>query len=129
MREFEKKRKIRKFIYSKFIILVLLLLLFLLVRGTMGVYQKSKESNGRENSSAVSLSKLENRKSQLEKDLEILNSNVGIEEQLRTRYSFSREGEKVIIIIDEDVEEIAVPEKKGIVDKTVSWFKGLDLLE
>jgi cell division protein FtsB len=129
MREFEKKRRIKKFIYSKFSILVLVVLLFLLARGTIGVYQKSRTTHARENTSAVNLAKLEERKEKLKKSISILDSRVGIEEQLRTRYSFSKEGEKVIVIIDEENNTPEVPEKKGIVDKTVSWFRDLNLLE
>jgi hypothetical protein len=54
---------------------------------------------------------------------------VGIEEELRTRYSFSKEGEKMIVIINE--EEEYVPEEKdhGFFKKTMSWFRGLSLVE
>lgn len=131
MREFEKKRQIKKFIYSKAVIALLLIVLFLLAKGTIGVYKKASESASRENLSAVKLSKLEDRKSSLESEIDRLESRVGIEEELRTRYSFSKEGEKIIVIVNEEppVVENHDENEGGFIKKTFSWFKGLSLVE
>lgn len=129
MREFEKKRKMKKFIYSKAVIVILLIILFILARGTIGVYLKSRESNNREQASAVMLSKLNERQEELEEDVAFLETRVGIEDQLRSHYSFAKEGEKVVIIIDEETEEVIEEEPKGFMEKTKSWFKGINLLK
>ena len=65
----------------------------------------------------------------MEEDIKLLDSRVGIEEQLRSRYSFSKEGEKVLVIIDDEPDIEAEPEKKGIIKKTMSWFSDLNLIE
>lgn len=127
MRQFSKKRRIRCLVYSKLTIAFLLILLFFITKGTWGMYERSKQSVTREDSAAVNLAKLESRKEKLQEDLDKIESRVGIEEQLRIRYSLSKEGERVIVIIDEDevVEEIT-EEKKGFIN---SFFRKLNLIE
>ena len=44
MKEFENKRIIKKRLYSKFTAIILLVILFLLVKGTFNIYQKASES-------------------------------------------------------------------------------------
>jgi cell division protein FtsB len=129
MREFEKKRKIRKIIYSKFVILLLVLLLFILARGVWGVYLRSRTSSERESQSQETLQILESKKDSLSQEVEFLESELGIEGRLRSFYSLGREGEEVIFIIDE-TEELIIEEKPmGFMDKTMSWFRSINLLK
>jgi cell division protein FtsB len=130
MRQFEKRRKIRQFIYSKLVILVLIFFIVLIAKGTWGVYQKSKISLERRDLAMIELQEVNERKSDLEQDIARLESRVGIEEELRTRYSLSKDGEQVVIIIDEDPQPEAVDEEeKGLIKRTMSLFKKLNLLE
>jgi len=131
MKDFQKNRKIKNLFYSKISIAFLLVVLFLLVRGTWGVYQKSTISSGRRDMASVQLDNLHIRKSDLEKEIDRLDSRVGIEEELRIRYSLSKEDEKVIIIVDEELE---IPEnvdesQKSFIGKTMSLFRKINLLE
>jgi cell division protein FtsB len=130
MRQFEKRRKIRQFIYSKLVILVLIFFIVLIAKGTWGVYQKSKISLERRDLAMIELQEVNERKSDLEQDIARLESRVGIEEELRTRYSLSKDKEQVVIIIDEDPQSETVDEeKKGLIKRTMSLFKKLNLLE
>jgi cell division protein FtsB len=131
MKQFQQKRQIHNMCYSKASIALLLVVLFLLARGTWGVYQKSKISLGRRNLASVQLDKLNDRKVDLNQEIERLNSRVGIEEELRIRYSLSKEDEKVIVIVDEEDNSVQNIDEsqKGFIKKTVSLFRKLNLVE
>lgn len=131
MKDFQKNRKIKSLFCSKISILFLMVVLFLLVKGTWGVYQKSTISSGRRDMASVQLDNLHIRKTDLKKEIERLDSRVGIEEELRVRYSLSKEDEKVIVIIDEesDNSENIDESKKSFIGKTMSLFRKINLLE
>jgi cell division protein FtsB len=131
MKQFQKKRQFKNLCYSKFTIFILVLILVLISRGTWGVYQKSRLSLERRNMASVQLEKLQNREIELKKELERLESRVGIEEELRIRYSLSKENEKVIVIVDEEpVEDQIVDDSdKGLIGRTMSLFRNLNLVE
>lgn len=129
MREFEKKRKIRKLIYSKFVILLLLFFVFILARGVHGVYLKSRISSSRESEYIEQIARLESQKELLENEINLLESDLGIEARLRNFYSLGKEGEDVVIIIGETLEPETTEEPRGFVDKTMSWFRSINLLK
>jgi cell division protein FtsB len=131
MKQFQKKRQIRNMCYSKLTIVVLVLILFLIARGTWGVYQKSRMSLARKNLASVQLEKLQNRDEDLKKELERLESRVGIEEELRIRYSLSKADEKVIVIVDEEpVEPVEIDDSgTGFIGRTMSLFRKINLVE
>jgi cell division protein FtsB len=131
MRQFEQKRKIKKFIYSKFVILVLVFILGFLIKGNIGIYTKYRESLSRKNSANVQLVKLSDRQKNIEEKIVNLETRVGIEEELRNRFSIAKEGEKMVVIIEDKNQqfEVKIPEDENFIEKTFSWFKGLNLLE
>lgn len=129
--QLEQKRKVRKIIYSKVSIVFLVGICVLLGRGLVNIHDKARESMDRKNFSAGRLSQLESRETQLKKEIERLESRVGLEEELRTRYSFSKEGEKMIVIVDEKKENEAAEtsEKDELSEKISTWFRRTILLE
>jgi cell division protein FtsB len=131
MRQFHKKKQIRKYLYSKFSIFLMFILIFFLSRGTIGIYQKHQESLSRKNLSAARLARLEQREAEIKDEIYRLESRLGIEEELRSRYSFAKEGEKLIIILNnnESEEFFETVEDKNIWEKTMSWFQGFNLLK
>ena len=130
MNIFDNKRKIRRFAYSKIVSVGLIVLCVMLVNGLFNVYDKARESLDRKNFSAQSLQKLNNREEKLRREIERLDSRVGLEDELRDRYSFSKEGEKVIVIIDENKSaEAVLSEERTVVERASSWIKRITLIE
>lgn len=117
MKRFQKKRKTNNWLYSKLTILVLAFFVFVLSQGSVEVYEKARESLDRKNESIAALQKLEVRKEHLESEVYRLNSDVGVEEELRKRFSLSKEGEKVIVIVDEGNEAENATNSDNIVTK------------
>ncbi len=129
MKQFEKKKDIKKVIYSKITILVLLFFVYTLSRGSYRIYQKYRMVNFREDQSIQALNDLANRKENLEREIDFLNSEVGREGLLRSHYSLTKTGERMILIIDEKIEDDQEVSDAGLFDKTKSWFRSINLLK
>ncbi len=131
MNIFDNKRRFRKVAYSKIVSVCLIVVCAMLVNGLFNIYGKARESLDRKNFSAQSLLKLHNREEKLRREIERLDTRVGLEEELRSRYSFSKEGERVIVIIDENntSETASTSDEKTLTDRATSWIKRVTLIE
>lgn len=129
--QLEQKRRFRKMLYSKISITFLLAICVFLAKGLVGVHDKARESMDRRNLSAGRLDQLSAREEQLKKEIERLESRVGLEEELRNRYSLSKEGEKMIVIVDEEAKKASkkIEEEQEITEKIATWFKRTILVE
>lgn len=101
MLEFQKKKKIKNLIYSKLALVLILFILFLFVKATAAFYQKEVESRNRKERAENELLELQKRKENLEHRIKRLDSQVGVEEELRQRFDLVKEGEQTILIGDE----------------------------
>jgi cell division protein FtsB len=130
MREFHNKKRVKrkgksKF-YSKLIILALIVVIVFLARGTYGVYQKSQESREKLSVSEEKLFEMEEREESISKKIDKLNTESGIEEQIRRQYDVAKEGEEAIVIIQGDEIPITEEEKtrfEGFMEKFKSIFR------
>jgi len=125
MKEFEKKRIIRKRIYSKFTAVVLLIILVFLIKGTVGIFSKTRESQRQLSLVSDKLGKLERKHENIKQKLENTKSLIGQEEQIRSKYLLAKDGENAIFIIDSEEEENIIEEKsilKNYWQRARSWF-------
>lgn len=67
---------------------------------TWNVYQKYGEAQGNEETVLNELMKLQERESDLSADVERLNTERGVEEELRKRFGVAKKGEEVMIIVE-----------------------------
>jgi len=109
-------------------IFVLIVGSFFLSRGIFRLWQKYDIGLEKKQLAEEKLHDLENRKDVLINDIEKIQTKTGLEEQLRIRYSLSKENENRIVIIEDEIEEIEIPEE-GFMDKTMSWIKKINLLK
>ena len=100
MREFKEKRKIRKLLYSQITIGFLFIALFLTTSATWSLYGKYRETKENTGNALQELSKLQEREMVIREDIERLNSPRGVEEEIREKFGFTKEGEGVIVIVD-----------------------------
>jgi cell division protein FtsB len=105
MFDFHEKRKIRRVVYSKFFIVGIFLVTFLIGRSVFERYTMEREMAEKLENRIEERELLHARAAALESKVKHLRNERGIEEELRTRFDVAREGEQVVIIIDD-------PEKK-----------------
>jgi cell division protein FtsB len=126
MREFQEKRKIRKFLYSKKMVILLLLITALLFFSTIKVYLKSKNALSKNEEAKKELTELEKGKAGLEKDVNRFQSESGMEEEIRKNLNVQKPGEKILVIVDKNAENGKIEagnELNDFFSKIWGWVK------
>lgn len=120
MREFQERqqmqRKIRRRIYSKTTLFILLFLIILIGRGVIGVYAKERESKADLHRVEVQRNQLAARAANVQESGERLKTPEGLEAEIRSKFDVAKEGEGVIVIVDKTI-HVPEPEEKGMVEK------------
>ncbi len=99
---FQERKKIRKILYSK-VTLALLLVAFVFVsRGTWQIYSKASRARVEKEKVAQELVEMEKHTAELVKNIERLKSDRGIEEEIRHRFTVALPGEEVVVVVDEN---------------------------
>ncbi|MBI2046469.1 MAG: septum formation initiator family protein [Parcubacteria group bacterium] len=115
--DFRKKRQLKRMFYSTGAIVVLGIIVFFLGHATWDVYQKAKVTDEKRQEVLSELTRLQKQRTSLEDALERLQTDRGIEEEVRTKFNVAKEGEKVITIVS--------PQKEDGSDtpQATSWWK------
>jgi len=100
MKEFQERRKIKRKIYSKTSLVILLILIILLARSTWSIYQKEKESKQNIVIANNEVAELQSRHDLLQSQVELLKTPTGQEEAIRQKYQVAKDGEDMVVIID-----------------------------
>jgi cell division protein FtsB len=103
MIEFQKKKKIRKVLYSPITLLILAIVFVVILRSLWGVYTKEKLSYENLIREKTELEKLYSREKALASSLEYLNTDIGVENEIRSKFRAVKDGEKVVVIVDNDI--------------------------
>ncbi|MEX0918884.1 MAG: hypothetical protein WDZ85_02885 [Candidatus Paceibacterota bacterium] len=116
MRELQENRKWRRLVYSKFSIVLLLIVAAFLANSVWNVYQKNRITAYYREQSESQLAELQTERDRLMAEVARLETVRGREEEIRRNFSVVGEGERVIIVLDPDepeAPEIKVEEKTG----------------
>ena len=117
MRELREKHKRRERLYSTPVLIIVLVVSLFIARGAYGVMKKENESARHVEVLVEKVAELEARKGELRQNIEKLETEKGIEEEIKEKFSVSREGERVVVIVDQ--EETATASATS----TVSWYE------
>jgi cell division protein FtsB len=98
--DFQEKKMVRKLLYSKFTVVVLVAAFFFLGNAAMSVYVKYKKTKNVHDVSTREFRELEARKNALQEEVTLLKTEEGVEQKIREEYGFAKEGEGVVIIIE-----------------------------
>ncbi len=117
MRELQQRQKVKRRMYSVPALLVLVLFILLMIRGTWNVWNKRQDSiNHVQELEAQSL-ELKERQKDLEEDIGYLKTEEGIDEEIKERFNVAKTGERVVIIVDPKNIGSTTPEKG------LPWYK------
>lgn len=99
---------------------LLALVTFFFARGALRMYFRYEEASTASTAAAKELETLKERKAQLEVDTDRLNSERGLEEELRRRYGVARPGEGVIEITEPAASTST--ERPGLLRRWLNWL-------
>lgn len=127
MLEFYEKRRLKKWLRSKPFLLFMLVPIGFMAYAAHNAYEVERAANERRVELLADLNRLEGRTSVLERDIARLEDPRDIEAALRQRYQVGREGEEVIILVEEEsfTAETPVPQEArpvGVVEKVRSFL-------
>jgi cell division protein FtsB len=117
MQEFQKKQKTRRIIYSIPSLVVLILITFFLTKGAVRVLNKERDSRERSRDLVEKASALVLREQELRESITNLQTEEGLKDEIKERFSVTQTGEYVAVIVDE--RKVASSTEQSI----VPWYK------
>lgn len=121
---FHERRKLKRYIYSRLSLALLLALVIMLGWSVWGIYGKAKETSIKRAALALERDELQARAGELGEEIQRLGTDRGIEAELRNRFEVGQPGEKVIVVVDPEVppaEELP-KEPKSLWEWLKEWF-------
>lgn len=100
MREFQEKNKLDRLLYSKVVIGLLSVVLFVFLNALWGTYSKYNETKESREVALKGMGELKEREEAIKKEIERLKSYRGVEEEIRKKFGFVKAGERVIVITE-----------------------------
>ena len=119
MRELQRKQRVKKLIYSWPSLLLLVILSALLLKGAIGIFSKEHQTRVLVKDLESKAENLYNREEFLNLEIEKLRTQEGIIEEIKRKFSVTRRGEYVAIIVNE---KSALP---ATGTTTLEWLKKL----
>ena len=108
MLEFQQKRKIRKILYSPVSLIVLAVIAVVLVRGAWNVYEKESSSGDYLDQARTELAKVTATQQDLAASVAELQTQQGIEADIRHKFRVVKPGEQIAVIVDGPASDSAV---------------------
>ena len=124
MREFQEKKRVKNLLYSRVTIVILFILILFFAHATWGVYKKERESAANVVRAQNELKRITDREALLNSEIARLNTEDGIEEEIRTKYGVAKPGEQVLIITEtEKPTTTPIIEEKSWWQNFLGWFQ------
>jgi cell division protein FtsB len=121
MLQFYQKRTLRGWLHSPIMLGILGVIILFMVSVVYQRYTIEQEMVARREEAEAHLKELESRRADLEKKVEYLSNERGIEAEMRRNFDVARPGEQVVIILDEEKKPEIEPLQKTTEDKP--WYK------
>jgi cell division protein FtsB len=119
--KFGKQNSYKAYLYSRPVIVVLLVLVALLSRSVYERLGVERDMSDRRARAEAELERLQDRKVEIEDRVEYLEGERGIEEEIRKNFDVAREGEQVIILTGEEKKKSITTDEEKI-DKS-PWYQ------
>jgi len=104
VRELREKRRLQRILYSKITIGALVVVLFFVASATWKVYEKHREVKEKRDTVLNELVELEKQEQDIKKEVARLKTKRGVEEEIRGKFGFVKEGEGVVVIVEPPVQ-------------------------
>ena len=124
MSNFQAKRKLEHLLQSTPVLILLAILVLLFAWSVFGFMDIMLETLQNKKLAENKITELQKEKNQLSTDLNKLKTNKGIEENIRDKFGLAKEGEGLIVVIDDQNSPVnpANTQSKGFLGLIKSWF-------
>ncbi len=100
MKDFKRRRSLKRLLKKPWIIGILAVIFFFLARAAFGVYKSEQISQQELENARRQEQELSDREAFLQSQIQKFGSERGLEEELRTKFPVVKEGEKMVIIVE-----------------------------
>jgi len=121
MAEFEERKKFWRIFYSPLVFMVLLVVFLFMARAAWRVYGHVSVSSADRQRTEEELAKVNQREEVLKKNVEVLQTPQGVEDEIRAKFNVSKQGEGVAVIVDNHATSTATATPA----KSRSWWQKL----
>ena len=101
MLEIKDRSRIRKRLYSPQVFFVLLVLTLIILKATLSVYWKRAESIQNLAKVTEQANALQSRQTELSANIEKLQTQSGVETEIRKKFSVVKNGEQMVVLVDD----------------------------
>ncbi len=122
MQDFKRKKMIKNILFSYGTLVLLVLLIVLLGKSVFERFTVEREMSARRTEAERELTELKQRAAALESQVDYLEDDRGMEAEIRSRFDVVKEGEQVVIILDDESKQEATETKTEIVEDE-PWYK------
>ncbi len=122
MFDFHQKRKMRTIFNSRVTQVILVVLSLMVLWSAYDRYLVAKEMSEKRYALEKEMSDLNERQETLGAEVKYLSSERGIEAEMRREFDIAREGEQVVIILDDEVATTVKPMSTST-SETRPWYK------
>ncbi len=120
------RRHKESFFHTRFWIVVLSVIAILFSISVVKIYQKFVHAKTVRNEYRDELAQIQGQQADLQKNITALSTERGKEEEIRDRYRVVKEGEQMILIVDNsDNEGALAQESTGILGRFSAWVRGI----
>jgi len=125
MLDFQQKWKAKTLVYSRGVQIFLLIIAVYGIFSVYRVYEKKKESDRELVKMEQQLIALSSKDTALTKQIDMLQTDQGLEAEIRAKYTVALENEKVVILVEDNVSEVATTTRQQSLFKRIKNFFGL----
>ncbi len=101
MKELQRKQKIRRNLYSTPSLIILFVITIFIFKGAVKIVNKERESSSRLGNLEEQVASMKLREEELKGGIAHLETEEGIKDEIRERFSVISAGEEVAVIVDE----------------------------
>ncbi|MBX4210641.1 septum formation initiator family protein [Candidatus Parcubacteria bacterium] len=125
MLEFKQKQQFKRRLYSRSVLIVLVIIGLFFGQATWGIYKKKHDSELKADQAIAELKALKERQKELSLDVQKLNTDRGVEEEIRDKFSVTKPNEHMVVIVDNKNTALPPLPKQSFFQKIWSWIKSL----
>ena len=103
MKEFQHDNEVKGKMYSKWVLVVLIIIIILIIRGLISISIKQSNSSEEMDLVEAKRAQLQNRYNDLSGKVGDLNTNEGMEREIRSKFDVVKPGETVIMVVDKEI--------------------------
>ena len=125
MNEFKKEKKEYNFWHSPVSLAILFCILVVFVYNMVDLFKKERETAKKKELIQEQIDTLTKREKILSEDIKKLETEEGVEDIIREKYQVTKEGEKMVVIVDENEQTQNKEEESSPKHGFVNWFKSV----